>query len=522
MRTLMSWKALGPPGGAGGGPRLPGRWDPRRHGLAPGRTVRQDHAGLHPGDHVGIPPHGYQLDPSRGPVGAGPRPQARRASGRRADRPPEKRDSRPAGRAGPSHLLRHPRPGGLLGARLLPPADPNYPDRVRSFAAEAAPGGGTAHYTWPNLRGGTYLYQSGTQPQVQVQMGLYGACTKDYAAGQAYSGVPYTTDVMLLYSEVDPALHAAVVGGNYGPGKPVTSTMEYEPKYFLVNGVGLSRSGHDPAQRRDDRSGPPEVLERRIGDPCPAASGDFHESRGGGRQQGPGPSRPQRSVSRGRRTRSSCPPDRPRTPCSFSRSSPGPATSPSTTAPSTSPTPRPRAGACTPTCPSATPRPHPTRVGDTLKVTQGDGHYPDSMDGSPGDQLLHRLREHLGGPRLAAFHHGHGSHDERVSRPFPAHARGESRVLPGGGGRTLRKRRWPPELRSCRREGVPGVPERAWLSPEPSAAFPMALLLLSAILVAGCSAAGHERAGGAHRVSTKRGLQNPPITPSASRWWPSA
>jgi hypothetical protein len=129
------------------------------------------------------------------------------------------------------------------GPVYFPPADPNYPDRVRSFAAEAVPGGGTVSYTWTNLKGGTYLYQSGTQPQVQVQMGLYGACTKDYAAGQAYSGVPYTAEVVLLYSEVDPALHAAVVGGNYGPGKPVTSTMEYEPKYFLVNGVGFP----DPA-----------------------------------------------------------------------------------------------------------------------------------------------------------------------------------------------------------------------------------------------------------------------------------
>lgn len=116
------------------------------------------------------------------------------------------------------------------------PADPNYPDRVRSFTNEAAPGG-TADYTWPSLKEGTYLYHSGTHPQVQVQMGLYGAVTKDYALGQAYSGVSYTKDVLLLYSEVDPVLHAAVVGGTYGPGLAVTSTMEYEPKYFLVNGA---------------------------------------------------------------------------------------------------------------------------------------------------------------------------------------------------------------------------------------------------------------------------------------------
>jgi len=27
-----------------------------------------------------------------------------------------------------------------------------------------------------------------------------------------------------------------VADGNYGPGKPVTSTIDYQPKYFLING----------------------------------------------------------------------------------------------------------------------------------------------------------------------------------------------------------------------------------------------------------------------------------------------
>ena len=36
---------------------------------------------------------------------------------------------------------------------------------------------------------GTYLYQSGSHPAVQVQMGLYGGVTSDAAAGEVYSGV---------------------------------------------------------------------------------------------------------------------------------------------------------------------------------------------------------------------------------------------------------------------------------------------------------------------------------------------
>ena len=39
-------------------------------------------------------------------------------------------------------------------------------------------------YSWTNMKPGTYLYQSGTHPQVQVQMGLYGGVKKDFATGR--------------------------------------------------------------------------------------------------------------------------------------------------------------------------------------------------------------------------------------------------------------------------------------------------------------------------------------------------
>lgn len=108
---------------------------------------------------------------------------------------------------------------------------------VQSFTHEAAANGGTATYTWSNLKPGTYLYESGTHPQVQVQMGLYGGMTHDAAAGEAYPGVTYDNQLLLLFSEIDPDLHAAVASDNYGPGKTVTSTLDYQPMYFLVNGM---------------------------------------------------------------------------------------------------------------------------------------------------------------------------------------------------------------------------------------------------------------------------------------------
>jgi len=126
----------------------------------------------------------------------------------------------------------------------------NTTARVRSFDREAAAVDGTATYTWSNLRPGTYLYSSGTHPQVQVQMGLYGALTKDAAAGKvAYSrdgvNIAYDNQVTLLYSEVDPALHNAVANGTYGTStRP--STLVYQPSFFLINGAAFPGAGLDP------------------------------------------------------------------------------------------------------------------------------------------------------------------------------------------------------------------------------------------------------------------------------------
>jgi FtsP/CotA-like multicopper oxidase with cupredoxin domain len=99
--------------------------------------------------------------------------------------------------------------------------------RITSFTGQAAASGGTATFTWTGLQAGTYLYQSGSHVTQQVQMGLYGAVTKDAAAGQAYPGVTYDAQAILLYSEIDPALH--------NPVAPVNA-INYDPRYFLVNG----------------------------------------------------------------------------------------------------------------------------------------------------------------------------------------------------------------------------------------------------------------------------------------------
>ncbi len=109
-------------------------------------------------------------------------------------------------------------------------------DRTRSFTHETAPGT-VGTYSWTNIRPGTYLYGSGTHPAVQVQMGLYGAMTADAAAGLAYPGNAYNAQVLLVYSEIDPALHDAVAGPALSYGTAAyPSTLHYKPAWFLVNG----------------------------------------------------------------------------------------------------------------------------------------------------------------------------------------------------------------------------------------------------------------------------------------------
>ncbi len=68
---------------------------------------------------------------------------------------------------------------------------------------------------------------------------------KDEAANTAYPGVNYDTQVVEFLSEIDPVMHDRVAGNTYGApcatpaeqkANPCTSTIGYNPKWFLVNG----------------------------------------------------------------------------------------------------------------------------------------------------------------------------------------------------------------------------------------------------------------------------------------------
>ncbi|MFH0726738.1 MAG: Ig-like domain-containing protein [Pseudomonadota bacterium] len=105
-----------------------------------------------------------------------------------------------------------------------------------------------ASFVWNNLKAGTYLYQSGTHPAKQVQMGLYGALiVRPANPGLAYAptatnpDTAFDSEVVLLYSEIDPALHSPV-----GFAQP----LNYIPAYYLINGKPY-KAGDSPLTAGD-------------------------------------------------------------------------------------------------------------------------------------------------------------------------------------------------------------------------------------------------------------------------------
>lgn len=111
--------------------------------------------------------------------------------------------------------------------------------------APAMSGGvaGTVTYSFTALQPGTYQYHSGTQPALQVEMGLVGALIVRPTGvadplHQAY-GHPdtvFSREYLFLLTEIDPLIHQQVLA-QVGAGVPVNvDTSAYKPVLWFING----------------------------------------------------------------------------------------------------------------------------------------------------------------------------------------------------------------------------------------------------------------------------------------------
>jgi FtsP/CotA-like multicopper oxidase with cupredoxin domain len=171
---------------------------------------------------------------------------------------------------------------------------------VGLLTQEAAPGG-TVTYSFLAVSPGTRGYHSGTQTDLQVEMGLYGAiivlpsappanCTSglaranlsvkaswgepDYrlaAAAYDHPGTCYDREYLFQWAELDPRIHdaalaqvtarAGCVAGAVGCTLEV-ATEPYKPAYFLINGRSMPDDmdpNYDPVYPHQPYNGNPHM-----------------------------------------------------------------------------------------------------------------------------------------------------------------------------------------------------------------------------------------------------------------------
>lgn len=102
-----------------------------------------------------------------------------------------------------------------------------------------------ATYQFTATNAGTYLYHSGTRPEVEVEMGLVGALIVrpagfNPAAPTAYGGAgsEYTEDreYLFLFTEIDPRIHDKVRKTGIAGLQNTDLLSSYFPYYWFING----------------------------------------------------------------------------------------------------------------------------------------------------------------------------------------------------------------------------------------------------------------------------------------------
>ncbi|PLX45489.1 MAG: hypothetical protein C0609_03040 [Deltaproteobacteria bacterium] len=103
------------------------------------------------------------------------------------------------------------------------------------FTREAEPAKNAVTYTFVAEKPGTYMYQSGTRPELQIEMGLFGAIiVRSATQGQAYDSedTAYDDEFLFLLSEVDPVIHEQMELGM----ENMVDNTKWEPVIWMING----------------------------------------------------------------------------------------------------------------------------------------------------------------------------------------------------------------------------------------------------------------------------------------------
>jgi hypothetical protein len=134
---------------------------------------------------------------------------------------------------------------------LTVPASIHFPGQRAVEAAGGVPGalvqeappGQTVTYTFRAERAGTFLYHSGTRPEVQVEMGLLGALIVrpfgfDHMNPRAYEHADsaYDREFLFLHSEMDPRIHRLVELRGVAALDATSYLSDYFSNYWFHNG----------------------------------------------------------------------------------------------------------------------------------------------------------------------------------------------------------------------------------------------------------------------------------------------
>ena len=93
----------------------------------------------------------------------------------------------------------------------------------------------TVTYTFTASQPGTYMYNSGTEPELQIEMGLVGAIIVRPSAGESYAynlDTGFDHEYLFLLTSMDPGVHALAEQGRFAE----IDMTEYYPVYWFING----------------------------------------------------------------------------------------------------------------------------------------------------------------------------------------------------------------------------------------------------------------------------------------------